>query len=544
LGSAPEATLDTLQALFNTIFKQALTDTTLERRQKYAEAFTTRAMALLSECKRSLVLVGLFSTAFLLKSWLSAIRSSADIPPAAQAIPKLFYDVLLRDLKKITSKEPTDEGKSVLQRMVVYRALAENPYLSTHGVDSKAPLNANLPLRSLLYAVFETLQLPLDRAKANGSDKSLESSHPTDSLGSVATIDLLRAVATSGPTHWADVADLTSVLLRQQLPAHDYGMVLQVWDYYLQTLRPANKIQGFLTLMEQIERHKKVDGVEESARYQMLHIIIKTFTQEDLALSDKLYACLGKLCASFESATGIGQFGSCVASVNIILRTKQFLVSQHGIDTLLAALTTISSPTSAKLPKEHASFIHMHLCRTTNNILLLHRKRMGGRMHLLIPLLQNLLGALFVPHVRSTSTLPRWLHDNGGALKTENATAFSRILMTLSSPTVSSTQTRKHMSTSTSAPNLIDATKQARLYAGQYIPYILMHYCSLQLTGTLEGTMKEEVRKGVWSCMDVVDLEGMRALSEGIGRDERVMWAALFRDWERFGKGARSGRKV
>jgi nucleolar pre-ribosomal-associated protein 2 len=169
---------------------------------------------------------------------------------------------------------------------------------------------------------------------------------------------------------------------------------------------------------------------------------------------------------------------------------------------------------------------------------------MGGRMHLLIPLLQNLLGALFVPHVRSISILPYWLYENSGALKAENATAFSRILTTLSSPTVSSTQTRKHTSTSTSAPHLVDATKQARLYAGQYIPYILMHYCSLQLTGTLEGAMKEEVKRGVWSCMDVVDLEGMRALSEGIGRDERVMWASLFREWERVGKGARSGRKA
>jgi hypothetical protein len=56
--------------------------------------------------------------------------------------------------------------------------------------------------------------------------------------------------------------------------------------------------------------------------------------------------------------------------------------------------------------------------------------------------------------------------------------------------------------------------------------------------------MKDEVKKGIWSCMDIVDLEGMRALSEGVGRDERVIWASVYQEWVKFGKGSGSGKKV
>jgi hypothetical protein len=138
LGVAPKDTLDTLQVLFDLILKQALIDNTVERRQKFAEVFTTRAMALLNECKRSLVLVGLFATAFLLKSWLSTVRGLAEMPPAAQKIPELFHEVVMRDLKKITSKELPDAEKSELQEMVIYRALAEFPHHATQGVDCKS----------------------------------------------------------------------------------------------------------------------------------------------------------------------------------------------------------------------------------------------------------------------------------------------------------------------------------------------------------------------------------------------------------------------
>jgi hypothetical protein len=378
------------------------------------------------------------------------------------------------------------------------------------------------------------------------TDSTLLSTHATADTDPIfAYPDLLRLISTCLPSPSTTIVNLTSALLRPDYSARDYGMTLHAWNDHLHALRPASKVDLFLKIMESIESStfKGVVSDQVSGQQQMLHILIKCLTQSDLALSQDLHACLAKLCTSLQSTSEIGQFGSCIASINTILRTKQFLVSQHGIDTLLVALTTISSPSSPLLPKKHAPFIYLQVCRTTNNLLLLHRKRVGGRMHLLIPLLQNLLGALFVTHVRSTSSLPSWLHDNIGSLTAEHATSYSRVLITLSSPTVSSTQSRKHTSIA-SMPNLIDATKQARLYAGQYIPYILMHYCSLQLTGMLEGAMKEEVKRGIWSCMDIVDLEGMRALSEGIGRDERVMWASLFKEWQRFGTGGGRGKRA
>jgi len=113
-----------------------------------------------------------------------------------------------------------------------------------------------------------------------------------------------------------------------------------------------------------------------------------------------------------------------------------------------------------------------------------------------------------------------------------HASAYARILTTLSSPTVSSTSSRRH----NTDLSLVDETKKARVYAGQYVPYILMHYCNLQLQGGLSVESRDKLKTGLWSCMDIVDLECMRGMNAGMGKDERVLWGTLYSEWKRFGE--------
>ena len=183
---------------------------------------------------------------------------------------------------------------------------------------------------------------------------------------------------------------------------------------------------------------------------------------------------------------------------------------------------------------EYGGLIYLRLCQTINSVISLHRKNLGGRFHILLPLLQRLLACLFVPHGHNalSFTRPAWLPPRNSPLTAEHATALTRILTTLCSPTVSSTSSHRRGV----AADLVDETKKARDYAGQYMPQLLTYYCSLQLSGKLSTEAKDALRPGLWAMMDVVDMNAMRAMNAAMGKDERALWGSLYGEWKRFGK--------
>jgi nucleolar pre-ribosomal-associated protein 2 len=217
------------------------------------------------------------------------------------------------------------------------------------------------------------------------------------------------------------------------------------------------------------------------------------------------------------------------------------MVSQFGIESILAALTTLASPKSPGLPQAHGPSIYASLCQTTNILLSLHRKHIGERFHLLIPLLQNLLSSLFILHSYTnplpSQSPPPWLGTHSHPLSGWHAIAYTRILLTLTQPTVSSATTQH----SRKANNfLVDETRKARQYAGKYVPYVLMHYCNLLLVGRLTTDVRKSLLTGIWACIDIVPKEGLRAMNAGMGRDERSIWATVWSDWNQIherGKG-------
>ena len=183
---------------------------------------------------------------------------------------------------------------------------------------------------------------------------------------------------------------------------------------------------------------------------------------------------------------------------------------------------------------EHGSLIYLRICHAANDVISLHRKKLGGRFHILLALLQKLLACLFIPHAHNSLSFarPAWLPPRSSSLTVEHATAFTRILTTLCSPTVSSASTHRRGA----AADLIDETKKARDYAGQYMPQLLTYFCSLQLSGKLSAEVKDTLRPGLWVVMDVVYLDTMRAMNAGMGRDERALWGSLYGEWKRFGR--------
>jgi Urb2/Npa2 family len=72
------------------------------------------------------------------------------------------------------------------------------------------------------------------------------------------------------------------------------------------------------------------------------------------------------------------------------------------------------------------------------------------------------------------------------------------------------------------------------------VPYVLMHYCSLQLGASMDSEVREGLTAGIWEMMGVVGIEGMRGMNVGMGRDERAVWGVVYNEWLRVGRGKSS----
>lgn len=219
--------------------------------------------------------------------------------------------------------------------------------------------------------------------------------------------------------------------------------------------------------------------------------------------------------------------------------SKPWLVTQWSVDSLLASLTILSSSNSPTFPTSQAGAIYTRICETTYSLLLLHRTRLSGRYHLLMPLLQALLRCLFLPDTRSnnndndTLNRPSWLPNTTRHLHAKHATSYTRLLTSLCSPTISSVTRHTHGKTHN---ELIDATKKAKSYAGQYVSAILVEYCVCQLRGRINSEMKAALMPGLYACMDVMSVEAMRAMNAGMDSSASAIWQGLYRDWTVRGK--------
>jgi hypothetical protein len=341
--------------------------------------------------------------------------------------------------------------------------------------------------------------------------------------------EVIKVVVASG----MDPKKTTEVLIRQlqdeEISPQDHSMLMRSFEDQLLSLRPAGRVAILNNMMGEDEKAPR------RGKQQLLSLLIKSLTQSDAPVFVEKDCLLVQLCHRLLSSKDVGNFGTSISCINIILRTKSWLVNQHGIDTLLSTLTMLVSSLTQLLPKEYGSFIYLRLCQTAAQTVLLYRKHLGGRMHLLVPLLQNLMTCLFKPRsqygTHSVASLPPWLFNTSGPLTKEHSKAYTRLLSTLCSPTSSSTSLhRRHA-------ELTDMNKQAKEYAGQFLPYVLMHYCSLQLNASMSSEVSEGLKPGIWEMMAVVGIEEMRGMNVGMGRDERAIWGVVYNEWLRVGRG-------
>ena len=196
--------------------------------------------------------------------------------------------------------------------------------------------------------------------------------------------------------------------------------------------------------------------------------------------------------------------------VSCILREKPFMTNQSTIE---STMTT----TQALLKKHHDGMIFMDCCRTFNILLQQYRSRLKDRMNLVVAVMQQLVTSLFECNLGS-----------------RHATTLSRMLELLCNPP--QLRSKRHQKTTMS---LVDEARKAQGHVGQYVQYILHHYCAQVLRSPLAEGARESLMPGLWmtiAAVEVNDTDGMKVLSAAMNNSERAVLRSVYDDYKAFGK--------
>jgi nucleolar pre-ribosomal-associated protein 2 len=279
------------------------------------------------------------------------------------------------------------------------------------------------------------------------------------------------------------------------------------------------------------------DPLDTAASYRLLNTLISTFEDRydaDASLKQRQLSLLPSLCTLLGTSRDHASFNALLDSINTILKDKPALASQHGIEATLTALVKLTTRSSPALSPTHATAIYSRLAETTRLILLLHRGRLGGRYHIVLPLLQGLLFCLFVPNT-GRGPLPAWLKSTPAdtvRLTPANGAQYARLVATLCNPPQSSIQkTAQHARKS---KELNDPVRAAREKASMFLYPLLASYCRFQLAGRLEPAVRDKVMPGIWEVVGTASLsrDTLDAMFGGLGRSERDVWRGVWGEWE------------
>jgi nucleolar pre-ribosomal-associated protein 2 len=326
---------------------------------------------------------------------------------------------------------------------------------------------------------------------------------------------------------------LTVKLIREPIAAASKRSALATVTEVLIPLETAEKLE-LVPMLTGVE-----NPLAQSASYRILNNLISTVPDKlsgTTIVRQKQLAIIPRLCLLVVEATDDASFNALMDGIDTILNNKTSLATQHSIECVLGALAKLISRTSPALSATNAEHIFTRLCETSRLMLLVHRSKLGGRSHMLIPLLQGLLFCLFVPTSARSGALPTWLRSNTPIepvrLTSVNAGQYTRLLSTLCNPPQSSiSKSHQH---SRKSKDLNDPIKAARERTSYFLYPLLASFCRFQLAGRLVPEVRTKLMPGLWEVVGTASLhkEGIDAMFAGLSRSERDVWRSVWGEWE------------
>lgn len=218
--------------------------------------------------------------------------------------------------------------------------------------------------------------------------------------------------------------------------------------------------------------------------------------------------------------------------MELLLDKKASSMKQWNTEVTLGTVSTISASLPQMAEGVRASpTTYIWLCRLVEVLIKRHRLRLEGHFHLLVTTLQSLLRLLVTSKAASSSTsTPPQDNTPPFDLERRQAAVFARLLTLVCEPSVASV-------TRGQGPGALDsAVDAAKRSAGQHMYLVLMLYIRLQLEHPVPRAVREALRPGVYSVLDVTPPEGRRILNEAVDGSGRAIFRELYKQYVRFGK--------
>jgi nucleolar pre-ribosomal-associated protein 2 len=297
-------------------------------------------------------------------------------------------------------------------------------------------------------------------------------------------------------------------------------------------------------LIQVIQDVRKLGFVGKNAEYHLLIAGLAVAAAPPTDDKDSNQAKeLSLVCTAITEALPHGksleEFALATECLDVLIRSHLRCISQWNVDGLLSCVAVCASKAGPRISPEFSGTVYIRLCRLVGLLLGLHRQKLGGRFHLILPAMQRLLHCLFA-RVKKRSRLgksdpghrqqPYWLLQ----LSATHATHYTRLLTSLCDPTVSAVS--RPTPGGASHEGLTDQTKKAKRIAGQYLQYLVQDYAQSSLRSALHPDVKAALLPGLYSVLDVMSRDTMRALNAGLDISGRAMFKTLYDDYMKFGR--------
>ncbi|KAF9884152.1 hypothetical protein FE257_002273 [Aspergillus nanangensis] len=405
----------------------------------------------------------------------------------------------------------------------------------------KQKLEDTITLIKTLDALEDFEDLTMDHAEVDKFLSKIESyvEKSVDSGSSLRRLIRRRVLAGRGPEK---SVTLPVVKYAETLPLqHMYSEEQQLFIRSTSARFQAMSVDALIRIIKDV---RELGFVGDNTEYHLL--IAGLATASLLPTEDKESQAgheISLLCTavteSLSCSTSIEHFTFATECLDILLRNHTRCISQWNIDSLLGAVAVCASKSGPRISPEFSATIYIRLCRLVGVLLGLHRQKLGGRFHLILPVMQRLLQCLFARSKKRTRSMlsekrqaqqPFWL----APLQDTHAIHFTRLLTSLCDPTMSAVS--RPTQTGVGHEGLTDQTKKAKRIAGQYLQYVIMEYAQSSLRGSLAPQVKAAIMPGLYSVLDVMSRETMRALNAGLDVSGRAVFKGLYDDYVRFGK--------
>ncbi|KAL2854139.1 Urb2/Npa2 family-domain-containing protein [Aspergillus pseudodeflectus] len=444
-----------------------------------------------------------------------------------------------QDRSQLTDAIDGPELASIRERMF---GLVVADVRSAKDQCKKQPLEETISLIKTLDALedFEDLATNHVEVKKFLSKIEIYVEKSTDSGSSLRRHIRRRVLATQGQEKSVTVPVVQyaeSLPLQQMYSDQQQLFIWSTTDQFRSMstsslLRVVREVRQLGFLGKNAEYHLLIAGLAISAAPS-------TEDRESDQAKELSLVCTGITEAISQSKSHV-EFVLATECLDVLLRSHPRCISQWNVDSLLSCIAICASKSGPRINPEYSGVIYIRLCRLMGLLLGLHRQKIGGRFHLILPPMQRLLHCLFAKAKKRASRLaksdtgnaqqPHWLSQ----LDATHATHFTRLLTSLCDPTVSAVS--RPPPHGASHEGLTDQTKKAKRIAGQYLQYLIMDYAQRSLLGTLSPDVKAALLPGLYSALDVMSRETMRAMNAGLDISGRAVFKSLYDDYMRFGR--------